>query len=223
MALTRFLRRSTPTAIAYLCVCSLLFALPAILGHLDRPAARLLKTPVAQSSAHFAIADFDGDRQPDLATIRLTQNSSRSAEYFLELQLSSGARPAIGISGPAGGLEITSQDVNGDKIADLVVTSKLDAHFVAILLNDGKGNFRQVEPSDYPEVGRRPGSQLFSPADSSSFQVTLGQNRGTDGDESAHADCSCAFENPSQVLAAPSTSARSFLVSTRPGRAPPFV
>ena len=223
MNLARFLRRNCPLALAGLYACSFLFALPGILGHLNRPASRLLRNPVAQSYAHFAIADFDGDLQPDLATIRLTRNSARAAEYFLELELSSGARPSFGILGPAGGLQITTQDVNGDKFADLVVTSALDAQFVAILLNDGKGNFRQVEASEYPEVGKRPGSRVTSPTDSASFQLALGQNRGTEGDEAASAGWSRASDNYSQVPVASHIAMRSFLTTTQPGRAPPAV
>ena len=57
------------------------------------------------------------------------------------------------MAGPSGGLQISPRDVNGDKFADLVFTSLLDSHFVAILLNDGHGNFVPADAGDFPGVG----------------------------------------------------------------------
>lgn len=223
MSLTRLLGKLAPVAIASLYICSLLFVLPSILRNLDRPGMRLAKNPIAQGATHFAIADFDGDLRPDTATIRVAQDSSQAAEYFLELHLSSGSRPAIGILGPAGGLQITPQDVNGDKIADLVITSPFDAHFVAILLNDGKGNFKQVETSDYPGVGKRPGSRLFSHDDSAAFQLTLGEKPSTDGQGAGSSPWERLIENDSRLGRPATIALRSFPVLARAGRAPPLV
>jgi hypothetical protein len=224
MSLTRLLGKLRPAPIASLYACSLLFFLPGILANLDsRPGARNARSFSRRDAAHFAIADFDGDLRPDTATIRVAQNSSQAAEYFLELQLSSGSRPAIGILGPAGGLQITPQDVNGDKVADLVITSPFDAHFVAVLLNDGKGNFKQVEASDYPDVGKLPTSCLLLQDDSTTFRLALGQNRGTDEENSAAGypvrmmqDCPEPFRFSELYL-------RSFSELSVAGRSPPLV
>lgn len=223
MSPARLLGKFRPVVIASLYVCSLLFVLPSILRNLDRPGTRLAKSSMAQGATHFAIADFDGDLRPDTATIRLAQHSSQTVEYFLELQLSSGSRPAIGILGPAGGLQITPQDVNGDKIADLVITSPFDAHFVAILLNDGKGNFKQVETSDYPGVGKRPGSCLFSRDDSAVFQLTLGEKPSTDGQGGGSSHWERLIENDSRLGRPATIVLRSFPGLARAGRAPPSV
>jgi len=183
MSLPRLLGKLRPAAIACLYACSLLFILPGILVHLDRTAGRSAKSIPGRSTTNFAIADFDGDLRPDIATLHVRWDSSQMAEYLLELRLSSGSRPVIGIFGPTGGLQITPQDVNGDKVADLVVTSLFDAQFVAVLLNDGKGNFKQVEASNYPDAGNRPASRFLPRDDSAAFQP--GQNRGKDGDNPA--------------------------------------
>jgi len=223
MSLARLPGKLGPAAIASLYVCSLLLVLPSVLRNLDRPGARYVKGSMARGATRFAIADFDGDLRPDTATIRVAQDSSQVAEYFLELQLSSGSRPAIGILGPAGGLQVTPQDVNGDKFADLVITSLFDANFVAILLNDGKGNFKQVKTSDYPGVGKRPGSRLFSHDDSGAFQLALGEKRSTDGQGAGSSHWERLIEDDSR-LGRPATIAfRSFPVSARAGRAPPLV
>ena len=223
MSLARSFGKVCPTAVASLYVCSLLFLLLGILGHLDRPDTRSGKNLIAQGAMRFAIADFDGDSQPDTATIRIAQDSSPWAEYFLELRLSSGARPAIGIVGPAGGLRVTPQDVNGDKIADLVVTSAFDAHFVAILLNDGKGNFRQVASSDFPNVAKDPESRLLSVDDSGEFQLTLGQKRDTDDRQAASDSSEGLPEKGARLTGSAAVAILNARVDSRGSRAPPLV
>src|ERR1700692_462511 len=110
-------------AIALLCLGAFLWV-----GRLEndngvQPVSRLLRMAAAQGATHFAIADFDGDLQPDMASIRATRAGTSTTEYSVDLKFSSGPRPAIGIRGPAGGLQITPPDVDGDKVVALVVTS----------------------------------------------------------------------------------------------------
>jgi hypothetical protein len=114
-------------------------------------------------STQFAIADFDGDLQPDLALIRVTSDGSPISQYSVDFNFSAGRKPTIWFIGPSGGLQITPRDVNGDKFADLVITSLLDSQFVAIFLNDGKGNFVATELSDYPEARKGAGFHLSAP------------------------------------------------------------
>lgn len=182
MKLTRIIGWLLPTALAVLGLCSLLVLLPAGHRDLDAPVAHLVKFAVAQGSTHFAIADFDGDLRPDLAMIRVSRYGAPQTEYSLELEFSSGTRAPIGLVGPAGGLEVYPQDVNGDQIADLVITSVMDAEFVAILVNDGKGNFRQVDRSSYPNVGKRASSRILAPADPASYQFAVAQSRNLSGE-----------------------------------------
>ena len=163
MKLSHTARSLLPFALAAVCVAMLLALIPALRTGPSRPAIRLAKSALTQGSTHFAIADFDGDMRPDLAMIRIRQDGVPDSQYSLELQFSSGSRPTIRLTGPAGGLDVSPQDVNGDHIADLVVTSVVDSQFVAIFLNDGKGNFTQVERAAYPEVGKRPRSVIFAP------------------------------------------------------------
>src|ERR1700741_1239044 len=139
-------------------------------GHLqlrnaEQPISHLVRTAVALGSTQFAIADFDGDLQPDLALIRVARDSSPTTQYSLDLNFSAGTKPAIYIGGPSGGLQITPRGGNGDKLADLVVTSLLDSEFVAIFLNDGKGNFKLAEPSVYPGARKRSDLRLIAPED----------------------------------------------------------
>jgi hypothetical protein len=221
MRLTRLCNRLLPLAPAGLCAGLLLCLLPALQPDLNRPASRLVKSALAQGSTHFAIADFDGDLRPDLAMIRVSRDGAHDAQYSLELQFSSGSRAPIGLTGPAGGLEVYPQDVNGDQFADLVITSVVDSDFVAILVNDGKGNFTQVDRAAYPSVGRRPHTRLLGPVESSIHEFAVGQSQKMFGDEVAYD----RWEHVPQVsfALAPDFAqiSLSFLVFHTPGRAPP--
>src|SRR5229473_3171257 len=103
-----------------------------------------------QVTSQFAIADFDGDRRPDLATVQAGQVGSLDTHYWIAFQLSGGSRQTLGITAPTGGLQITSRDVNGDDFLDVVVTTAWTNQPVAVLLNDGQGNFRATSPSAFP-------------------------------------------------------------------------
>jgi hypothetical protein len=99
----------------------------------------------------FAIADFDGDLQPDMASIQAGGTSGTSS-YWIQLQLSAAGRQSIQLFAPAGGLVIEARDVNGDHAIDLVFTTAWFRQPVAVLLNDGHGSFSRAEPSAFPEA-----------------------------------------------------------------------
>ena len=117
-------------------------------------------------TGNFVIADFDGDQKPDLATVKLDRTNSQTTNYSIQFQLSEGWQSAIGITARAGGLKLSWRDVNGDDAPDLVVRNSLDSTLVAVLLNDGHGNFTQAptklfsglekEPEFFLEVERGP-------------------------------------------------------------------
>ncbi len=191
--------------------------------NVGQPVSRLVRMAVAQGATHFAIADFDGDLQPDMASIRAIRAGASTTEYSVDLKFSSGPRPAIGIRGPAGGLQITPQDVNGDKFADLVVTSVLDAQFVAILLNDGKGNFTPASATDFPAAGKRADTTLSGPGDAFREHLTLQLSRNTAGAEGSSAD----WRKPREMSLGGQRdllqAANSVLALASAGRAPPLV
>jgi hypothetical protein len=101
----------------------------------------------------FAIADFDGDLAPDLATVEFqASTSARTTQYSIRLRFATGATQIFGITAPAGGLQIVAQDVNGDSALDVLVSSVWLHKQVAVLLNDGHGNFTLAEPSAFPAL-----------------------------------------------------------------------
>ena len=97
----------------------------------------------------FAIGDFDGDRQPDLATVETAHFNPTHSRYWISFQLSQGRAQTIGVTGPAGGLVLVARDVNGDRALDLVLVTAWRHELVAVLLNDGRGNFAAANADQF--------------------------------------------------------------------------
>lgn len=111
---------------------------------LEAPARASWNVPGVQ----FAIADLDGDRRPDLASVE-EERLANSTKYAIRLQFGAGVDAYIGVNGPLGGVRLTIRDVNGDDSLDLVLTSVIDRRVIQVLLNDGHGNFSPAEPGAY--------------------------------------------------------------------------
>ncbi len=106
-------------------------------------------SPGLTSGANFAIADFDGDRLPDVATVETGPSEAAQTRYWIQFAFGGGSRAAVTVSGPTGGLQIASQDVNGDSFLDLIISTELANEPVAVLLNDGTGNFSLSDVSKF--------------------------------------------------------------------------
>jgi hypothetical protein len=113
----------------------------------------------------FAVADFDGDNRPDLVGVQSGQSGVSRTNYWIQLQLSATGRQTILLVAPAGGLQITARDVNGDQFPDLILTTTWLRQHVAIFINDGRGTFTRVAPSAFPEAFREPLSNWDSISD----------------------------------------------------------
>jgi hypothetical protein len=101
------------------------------------------------SGIRFAIADFDGDWKPDLAVVETAGLRKVHANYAIRLQLSAGPELFFLIDAPSGGVRVAARDVNGDNLPDVIVSSVLDERVVAVLLNEGHGQFSRAEPSSF--------------------------------------------------------------------------
>lgn len=125
----------------------------------------------ADPVSSFAIADFDGDHRLDLATVQAGQGSSSASSYWIELHLSTVGRQYIHLLAPAGGLTIEARDVNGDHAVDLVLTNALSRRPVAVLLNDGRGNFSQAKAAAFPGAFERSNNSMDSTSNQESPAV----------------------------------------------------
>jgi len=119
-------------------------------------------TPARKCTRHeagivpqFTIEDFDGDSRPDIAIVSEGRNGSADDHYRIRFLLSSGGSQNIDLTAPVGGLDISSRDVNGDDSLDVVITTAATNRPVAVLLNDGAGNFTASDPSAFPEAFRK--------------------------------------------------------------------
>lgn len=113
----------------------------------------------AGSGLTFAIADFDGDRHPDVASIQSGRtNSSSTNDYWVQVRLSGSAASSFRLVGPKGGLRIEARDVNGDHAVDLVLSTAWLRRPVVVLLNDGHGSFQPVAPTAFPAAFRKSNS-----------------------------------------------------------------
>jgi hypothetical protein len=103
----------------------------------------------AQTASPFAIADFDGDSRLDIATVQVGELGSSESHYWINFQLSTGPNQLIPLTAPIGGLSIAPRDVNGDNFLDLIIMTTWQHRPVAVLLNDGRGNFTLSDPGAF--------------------------------------------------------------------------
>ncbi|HEY6464688.1 MAG TPA: VCBS repeat-containing protein [Candidatus Acidoferrales bacterium] len=169
----------------------------------------------------FAVADFDGDHQPDLASVQAGANGASSSNYVVRFRLSNLGRRYVRVTAPEGGLLIEARDVNGDNTIDLVVASAWLDKPVAILLNDGNGNFSQVDPANYPEALRSSGPRWNSSRNQDSSVFGLPQ--GPSGSDASLADSGEAHDTNREAVKARATRlASNRAVTFRTPRAPPL-
>jgi hypothetical protein len=160
----RTLRRMRQSLLSALSCAFLLF----LFGFASASAAgedtRSAAAAPAPSGQQLAISDFDGDLNPDLASVQAGLTTSGSTDYWIQLQLSAAGRQSIRLVAPAGGLLIEARDVNGDQAVDLILLTSLKQP-VAIFLNDGHGSFSRVEPSVFPGAFSDPLTNWTSASD----------------------------------------------------------
>ena len=169
----------------------------------------------------FAIADFDGDLRPDLASIQAGSNRFGATDYWIQLQLSAAGRQSIRVVAPAGGLWIEARDVNGDHAVDLVLTTAWFRQPIAILLNDGHGNFSRAEPSAFPDAFNGSTANWASASDQATEAVGVPPQSGAGVCPETRAHLIVQSHADSIPLSSTRFLHNSFLIS-HAGRAPPY-
>jgi hypothetical protein len=182
------------------------------------------QSPVSSGgfNSNFAIADFDGDRKPDLATVEVQKgDSSSTTQYSIRLQLTAGVVQVFGVIAPAGGLQIVARDVNGDDALDVLVSTAWLHKQVAVLLNDGHGKFTLADPGTFPAAFWGSGGDWTSGTPALSDSTVLVRIEYPPGE----LDRESEFDGPRVQFeraraSVPAGSTRLFLFSLL-GRAPP--
>lgn len=200
--------------------CIFLFAL----GFASLPAQADNTTSGAGASAglgsQFAIADFDGDLHPDVASIDSSITVAGSAHYRIQLRLSSVGPQSIQLIAPGGGLVIEARDVNGDHAVDLVLATAWRRQPVAIFLNDGHGTFSRAEPAEFPAAFTERPTKFYSAANDSieAFGVLPPSRSGLAAPTNISFDCAVQGEF---AMPGHSNVVSSALLIPHAGRAPP--
>jgi hypothetical protein len=195
-----------------------------VAGRANAASTSTRQSPVSSAgfNSNFAIADFDGDRKPDLATVEVQKgDSSSTSQYSIRLQLTAGAVQVFGVIAPAGGLQIVARDVNGDDALDVLVSTAWQHQQVAVLLNDGHGNFTWADAGAFPSAfwgSRGDWTSETSALSDSTVLVRLEYPPGGLDGESEFDDPRVQFERARASV--PAGSTRLFLFSLL-GRAPP--
>jgi hypothetical protein len=147
-------------------------------------AGRVSAAPAAyvQAASPFTIADFDGDNRPDFASVHIGQSGLRNTRYWIAFQLSGRSGQTVSVMAPTGGLRITARDVNGDNFPDVVITTLWTNKPIAILLNDGFGNFTAANPSEFRSAFAAPETSCTSAADEVRDATALLYSRSIPGD-----------------------------------------
>ena len=131
-----------------------------------------------------AIGDLDGDAKADVATVTVVRDGQRGTEYAICWRLSTEPSGSIGLTARSGGLELVLRDVNGDAAEDLVVSTALDSRVVAVLVNDGRGNFSLAQPGDFAISATQPDVFLNAP-ETGGAETAAGLRVSFDGDADA--------------------------------------
>src|SRR5580704_10361850 len=173
------------------------------------------------TAAHFAIADFDGDSRPDLATVETGLIGTSHAHYWIGFRMSAGARQVIGVNGPVGGLEIASRDVNGDNFIDLVVSAAWLKSPIAVLVNDGHGNFTVRDPAAFSAALTNPSRTLESPSRQDPEFAIIASSRGAT-DLVVDERIASAGESSEKFLSSDSLRTDLPVLVCSSGRAPPL-
>jgi hypothetical protein len=90
----------------------------------------------------WTIADFNGDRRPDLITATASRNLGGGYTYQLNIGLS--------FASSYSRIRLSARDVDGDHDADLVVLGAFSQQPIDLWLNDGAGNFHHGDVSNIP-------------------------------------------------------------------------
>ena len=107
---------------------------------------------LAQSAVRSTIDDFDGDYHPDQIAVKTGASEFSGTQYWIDVRLSTAGRQIIPVFSVSGGIQVVARDVNGNGYLDLVLTASVLRRPVAILLNDGHGQFTRVDPDEFPRA-----------------------------------------------------------------------
>jgi hypothetical protein len=132
----------------------------------------------AEAGRTWMLADFDGDRLPELATAH-----REGRAYRVDIQLSgTHERASFILSSGTLGIRIFAADVDRDQDRDLVIADSDALARHVVWLNDGHGHFRRDERRSYTHLLDGNLTSSFSPnRDTAGTAAALATERAPDG------------------------------------------
>jgi hypothetical protein len=91
----------------------------------------------------WAAADFDGDMQPEIATLRPGSSTPDGHWHHVSIALSSGRPSTFSVASREALLHLFPRDVDEDGDTDLVLVRPLANEPIGVWLNEGSGQFHE--------------------------------------------------------------------------------
>jgi hypothetical protein len=119
-----------------------------------------LRTPESLFDLTWAVADFDGDLQPDIASARLAHHDGRGFALEVIVNLGPGGT-SFHVRSSVADVELSARDIDGDKDRDIIVLEARTKQPVGVWLNDGAGSFEEADVARFRKsIGDSSGPRL---------------------------------------------------------------
>lgn len=125
-----------------------------------------------------AVADLDGDNQPDGAVLLKSGWPGDSGIVKIQLHLTNHANSEIAFRSSEAMLSVAAWDIDNDGATDLVVEEALTHKPLHVWINDGKGDFHEGRVQDFPSLTPGTHDHLQSPNQTYCLALSLPLQRG---------------------------------------------
>jgi len=125
-----------------------------------------------------AIADLDGDNQPDGAVLVKSGWPGSIGLFKIQLHFTNHTNSEIAFQSTEAMIAVTAWDIDNDGATDLVVEEALTHKPLHVWINDGRGDFHEGRVQDFPALTPGAQDQLRSPNTAYFPAVCLPLQRG---------------------------------------------
>ena len=125
-----------------------------------------------------AVADLDGDNQPDGAVLLKSGWPGDSGIVKIQLHLTSHSNSEIAFRSTEALLSVAAWDIDNDGATDLIVEEALTHKPLHVWINDGKGDFHEGRVQDFPSLAPGTHDHLQSPNQTYCLVLSLPVQRG---------------------------------------------
>ena len=109
-----------------------------------------------------AIADLDGDNQPDGAVLVKSGWPGSTGLFKIQLHLTNHTNSEIAFQSTEAMIAVTAWDIDNDGDTDIVVEEALTHKPLHVWINNGRGDFHEGRVQDFPSLASGAQDQLRS-------------------------------------------------------------